>query len=121
MGDGVMSVNINMNLETAALPVFRLMGMAIPICLSREADDMELAWERWHESSLKDTLPAFSKSVYVLRHLYHSTGYILIIGYLVSNDAPLPEGANGMSRHRFIRWQPCPKHRAMQLRQLGNN
>lgn len=88
-----MSVNINMNLETAALPVFRLMGMAIPICLSREADDMELAWERWHESSLKDTLPAFSKSVYVLRHLYHSTGYILIIGYLVSNDAPLPEGA----------------------------
>ena len=80
MGDGVMSVNINMNLETAALPVFRLMGMAIPICLSREADDMELAWERWHESSLKDTLPAFSKSVYVLRHLYHSTGYILIIG-----------------------------------------
>ena len=83
-----------MNLETAALPVFRLMGMAIPICLSREADDMELAWERWHVSSLKDTLPAFSKSVYVLRHLYHSTGYILIIGYLVSNDAPLPAGAS---------------------------
>ena len=95
MGDGAMSVNTAtaLPLETTALPMFRLMGMAIPICLSREADDMELAWERWHEGSLKDTLPAFSKSVYVLRHLYHSTGYILIIGYLVSNDAPLPEGA----------------------------
>ena len=48
-----MSVNINMNLETAALPVFRLMGMAIPISFTREAKDIELAWERWHSGSLK--------------------------------------------------------------------
>ena len=48
-----MSVNINMNLETAALPVFRLMGMAIPISFTREAKDIELVWERWHSGSLK--------------------------------------------------------------------
>ena len=82
-----------MNLETAALPVFRLMGMAIPISFTREAKDIELAWEQWHSGSLKDALPACAPSVYALRHSYHDAGYTLMIGHLVSNDAPLPAGA----------------------------
>ena len=91
MGDSIMRVNIKW--EKTELPAFRVMGMAIPISFSREAQDMALAWERWHSGSLKDALPVFSRSVYVLRHLYHASGYILLIGHLVSTDAPLPDGA----------------------------
>ena len=86
-------MRVNIKWETTELPAFRVMGMAIPISFSREAQDMALAWERWHSGSLKDALPAFSRSVYVLRHLYHASGYILLIGHLVSTDAPLPDGA----------------------------
>ena len=86
-------MRVNIKWETTELPAFRVMGMAIPISFSREAQDMALAWERWHSGSLKDVLPAFSRSVYVLRHLYHASGYILLIGHLVSTDAPLPDGA----------------------------
>lgn len=65
MGDSIMRVNIKW--EKTELPAFRVMGMAIPISFSREAQDMALAWERWHSGSLKDALPVFSRSVYVLR------------------------------------------------------
>ena len=86
-------MRVNIKWETTELPAFRVMGMAIPISFSREADDMAPAWQRWLSGSLKDALPAFAPSVYALRHSYHDAGYTLMIGHLVSNDAPLPEGA----------------------------
>ena len=91
MGDGVMRVNTA--LETTELPPFRVMGLTAPVRFRHEAEDVAAAWQRWLSGSLKDALPAFAPSVYALRHSYHDAGYTLMIGYLVSNDAPLPEGA----------------------------
>ncbi|WP_325320446.1 GyrI-like domain-containing protein [Kingella oralis] len=91
MGDGVMRVNTA--LETTALPPFRVMGLTAPVRFRHEAEDVAAAWQRWLSGSLKDALPAFAPSVYALRHSYHDAGYTLMIGHLVSNDAPLPAGA----------------------------
>ena len=88
MGDGVMRVNTA--LETTALPPFRVMGLTAPVRFRHEAEDVAAAWQRWLSGSLKDALPAFAPSVYALRHSYHDAGYTLMIGHLVSNDAPLP-------------------------------
>ena len=87
-------MRVNTALETTALPPFRVMGLTAPVRFRHEAEDVATAWQRWLSGSLKDALPAFSPSVYALRYLYHDWGYILLIGHLASNDAPLPAGAS---------------------------
>mgnify|MGYP000200731512 FL=1 len=96
-------MRVNTALETTALPPFRVMGLTAPVRFRHEAEDVAAAWQRWLSGSLKDALPAFAPSVYALpafapsvyalRHSYHDAGYTLMIGHLVSNDAPLPAGA----------------------------
>ncbi len=96
-------MRVNTALKTTALPPFRVMGLTAPVRFRHEAEDVAAAWQRWLSGSLKDALPAFAPSVYALpafapsvyalRHSYHDAGYTLMIGHLVSNDAPLPAGA----------------------------
>ena len=86
-------MRVNTALETTALPPFRVMGLTAPVRFQHEAEDVAAAWQCWLSGSLKDALPAFAPSVYALRHSYHDAGYTLMIGHLVSNDAPLPAGA----------------------------
>ena len=96
-------MRVNTALETTELPPFRVMGLTAPVRFRHEAEDVAAAWQRWLSGSLKDALPAFAPSVYALpafapsvyalRHSYHDAGYTLMIGHLVSNDAPLPAGA----------------------------
>ncbi|WII93091.1 effector binding domain-containing protein [Kingella negevensis] len=77
-----------------SLPIFRVGGLCATISLENEQENINQLWQDWFSGSLKDTLPAFSTSVYCVRHSYQENGsYTLIIGKLISNDATLPENA----------------------------
>lgn len=70
------------------LSAFRLAGVAARI--GDESDTQEL-WKTWFSGSLKDELPAFSRTLYAVRYAYQSGGhYTLLLGKLVAVEASLP-------------------------------
>ncbi|ULJ69812.1 GyrI-like domain-containing protein [Wielerella bovis] len=91
------------------LPVFRVAGLHAIIRVAHQADDLAALWQNWLQGSLKDTLPAFSKTVYCVRYDYQVDGsFSVIIGYLVANDTELEATVNDV-------WLPSQQYQVYTL------
>ena len=97
------------NIMHTTLPVFRIAGLHAPIRATHQEEDLNALWQQWHESSLKNDLPAFSTTVYCMRHEYQDNGdFSATIGQLIANDAELPDTAHDA-------WLPPQQYRVYTL------
>lgn len=82
-----------MNYDITTLPYFRVAGLSVRTNPDQQAQHLQQLWQDYHLSgSLKNELPAFSTTTYCVYHDYAEDGsFSIVLGKLVSTDAPLPE------------------------------
>lgn len=66
---------------------FRIAGTRSPL---HELNDVLGSWENWHSGSLKNTITAFSPTVYSVLHTHENGERSILTGSLVSTDVLLP-------------------------------
>lgn len=87
-----METEQNQIIETV-LPAFRVAGLDCKTCPNDVEKDWAQLWQQWFSGSLKTRMPAFSQTVYCVFICEDGKICRLLLGNLLSADAPLPEGA----------------------------